>query len=79
MLRRRQIVIATFGDLSQGYALHAACERCHRIGPLDKATHLARFGPRCPLAEVRRRLRSTDCGSRKARLILARVGAFAPT
>jgi hypothetical protein len=57
-----------------GYGLIAQCTLCHRFADLDLAApQVRRLGPDATVPEIRRRLRCTKCGLKRASVQVAAV------
>ena len=59
--------------LQYGYGLIAQCELCRRFVPLDLDAIAKRLGVEITVPDVRRRLRCTRCGLKRASVQVAAV------
>ena len=68
------LTIATLGDLDASYELCGVCCACRLMRPLSLPTLLERLSAAFPIAQVRTRLRCSDCSGRQCEIRLVWVG-----
>ena len=72
MSKQKPVTIRTLGDVlaSQGYTLWANCGRCSRGVTLDPQKLAATYGADLKIAQLKRRLKCSQCGRRTSSVTL---------